>query len=224
MTGDGRGAAAAPGGAVGPGRRRRPGPKAVRTVADLWLFLGAAVLLVLTSVPADTGRVSGAERAVFRAVNDTLTVPFVLVWPVMQLGNLVAVPVAAVVAAVLRRFRLAASILAGGAAVYVIAKVIKRIVERGRPAEYLDNVVIHGSAAQGLGYVSGHAAVSFVLATVIAPYVARRWRWVPYGVAVLVCLARMYVGAHLPLDVVGGAALGIAAGALVRLAIGRPAA
>jgi undecaprenyl-diphosphatase len=33
-------------------------------------------------------------------------------------------------------------------------------------------------------------------------------------------LARMYVGAHLPLDMVGGAALGLATGAAVRLALG----
>ena len=33
----------------------------------------------------------------------------------------------------------------------------------------------------------------------------------------------MYVGAHLPLDMVGGAALGVAVGALVRLLLGVPA-
>jgi len=38
----------------------------------------------------------------------------------------------------------------------------------------------------------------------------------------VVCLARMYVGAHLPLDVLGGAALGWAAGSLVHLLLGAP--
>jgi membrane-associated phospholipid phosphatase len=38
-----------------------------------------------------------------------------------------------------------------------------------------------------------------------------------------VFLSRMYVGAHLPLDMVGGAALGVAVGALVRLLLGVPA-
>jgi glycosyltransferase 2 family protein len=37
-----------------------------------------------------------------------------------------------------------------------------------------------------------------------------------------VCLSRMYVGAHLPFDVLGGAALGWAAGSLVHLVIGAP--
>jgi undecaprenyl-diphosphatase len=40
--------------------------------------------------------------------------------------------------------------------------------------------------------------------------------------AVLVALARVYVGAHLPLDVLGGAALGLAVAGAVRLIFGRP--
>jgi glycosyltransferase 2 family protein len=40
--------------------------------------------------------------------------------------------------------------------------------------------------------------------------------------AALVCLARIYVGSHLPFDVLGGAALGWAAGALVLLLFGAP--
>jgi membrane-associated phospholipid phosphatase len=37
-----------------------------------------------------------------------------------------------------------------------------------------------------------------------------------------VFFTRMYVGAHLPLDMVGGAALGLAVGAAVRLLLGVP--
>ena len=48
---------------------------------------------------------------------------------------------------------------------------------------------------------------------------ARRAVW---GVVWLVALGRMYAGAHLPLDVVGGAALGWAVAAATHLAVGAP--
>jgi glycosyltransferase 2 family protein len=70
--------------------------------------------------------------------------------------------------------------------------------------------------------VSGHAAVAVALATIVSPYLSRRWRRVAWTVAFLTCASRVYVGAHLPLDVVGGAALGYAAGALVHLLLGAP--
>jgi membrane-associated phospholipid phosphatase len=41
-------------------------------------------------------------------------------------------------------------------------------------------------------------------------------RWVLVVLAALVGLGRVYVGAHLPLDVIGGAALGVAAGGVGR--------
>jgi len=178
---------------------------------------------VLSALPVHANRVSGPERSVFHWVNNGVAVPFVIVWPVMQLGNIVVVPVAAAVALATRRVRLAASILIGGALVYELAKVVKRLVVRGRQPALLPGVHIHGAAAQGLGYVSGHAGVVALLLTVAVPYLGRRVRWVVGILAVAVCLARLYVGAHLPLDVVGGAALGAAVGAGMRLVFGRPA-
>src|SRR4029453_13412569 len=68
----------------------------------------------------------------------------------------------------------------------------------------------------------GHRAVAVALATVASPFLGRRARRVAWTLAGLVCVARIYVGSHLPLDVVGGAALGWAAGALVLLVFGAP--
>jgi undecaprenyl-diphosphatase len=185
------------------------------------LVLGT-VVLALSALPVSQYTISRPEADVFAAINRYTVLPLVVVWPIMQLGNIVAMPVGAAVAAVFRRWRLALAIVAGGTAVYFMAKVVKGLVVRGRPSTLLSDVVIRGAAATGRGYVSGHAALVAVLATVAWPYLRGPWRWLAVGLAVFVCLARVYVGAHLPLDVVGGAALGVAIGAIARLAFGRP--
>jgi undecaprenyl-diphosphatase len=99
---------------------------------------------------------------------------------------------------------------------------VKEFVQRGRPQTLLPDVNILGEPARGLGYVSGHSAVAVALATVSSPYLGRRARRVAWILAGCVCLARMYVGAHLPFDVIGGAALGWAAGSLVLFILGAP--
>jgi undecaprenyl-diphosphatase len=188
----------------------------------LLLAVGSAVLLI-AAVPVDADRVSGAETAVFRVLNGTTVLPFLLVWPVMQLGNVLVVPASALVAGAVRRWRLAVELLIAGTATYLTAKVAKGIWPRGRPDDLLADVVIRGEAALGRGFVSGHAATLAALAAVAWPWVGRRGRVALVGLVTVVCLARVYVGAHLPLDVVGGAGVGLAVAAVVRLGLGRAA-
>jgi membrane-associated phospholipid phosphatase len=190
---------------------------------EIVLVVAGSAVLVLASLPVDAARVSDAETAVFRGLNGTTVLPFVLVWPVMQLGNVLVVPASVLAAAAFLRWRLAAELLVAGTVTYLGAKVVKGIWPRGRPDGLLADVVIRGAEAHGRGFVSGHAATLTALAAVAWPWLGRRGR---IGVAVLVvvvCLARVYVGAHLPLDVVGGAALGLAVAGVVRLLFGRPA-
>ena len=101
----------------------------------------------------------------------------------------------------------------------MVGKVVKRLVDRGRPASLLSDVRLREHAS-GLGYVSGHTAVAFALAAVLAPSMPRRWRLFAVVLAVLVGVARIYAGAHLPLDVVGGAGVGLLCGTLSRWVFG----
>jgi glycosyltransferase 2 family protein len=202
--------------------RERPELLLPRHVGDLVRLAAAVALLVATAELVHRDRVAALEVDAFRLVNDLPGFLYPPVWAVMQLGNLLAVPAVAALAALTRRFRLAVNLLVAGVGVWFLAILVKGLVERGRPAHFLHDVHIRGVPASGLGYVSGHAAVAVALASVASPYLGRRARPLVWGLAITVCLSRLYVGAHLPLDVVGAAAVGWAAGALVHLLLGAP--
>lgn len=193
---------------------RHPGDL-VRLVLGLAILAGSAALV-------RRDRVGLLETNLFRLVNDLPAALYPVFWTVMQLGNLIAVPAVTAAAALTRRFRLALNLALAGGVAWLLARAVKQAVERGRPPSLLDEVHVRGPAATGLGYVSGHAAVAVALAAVASPYLGRRTRRLAWALAAAVCCARVYVGAHLPLDVVGGAALGWAVGALVHLLLGAP--
>jgi membrane-associated phospholipid phosphatase len=174
----------------------------------------AVVALVATARRARSREVTATEERVFRAFNrapESIRAP---VWAVMQSGSLGAV---FVVAGDLRRrgrSRASAVVATVGTAVWVGAKVVKPLIGRGRPADHLDGVLIRGKAPTGLGYPSGHAAVALTLALVATSRSRAPVRVAAVTTALLSGGARMYVGAHLPLDVVGGFAIGTLCGRL----------
>ena len=188
---------------------------------EVTVILGGSALLVGSWVVAAAEHsVPPAEARAFSVVNDLPDGPWPLVWLPMQLGSYVSsLAVPAGVLAITRQPRLAGAALAASQVAFWSSKLVKRSVQRGRPAALLDHVV-QRERASGLGYVSGHAAVAFSMAAAIAPSVPRPWRPALFGGAAFVGLARQYAGVHLPLDVVGGTGLGILAGTVARWAWG----
>jgi membrane-associated phospholipid phosphatase len=196
---------------------RREPRRAVRRRSDVASAAGAAAILAACCAAIDGSRVSEFEERAFRAVNEISGTVYPALWPLMQFGTFIAIPVVVVVALVFRRVRLAVEAGAAGVSAYVLAKVVKGLFPRDRPGALLADVHLRGIGIGGRGYPSGHAAVSAALAYVVWPSLPRPWRWVVAILAAVVSLMRMYVGGHLPLDVLGGAALGVACGAVVTL-------
>lgn len=213
-------------------------------LANRWaqaaIALGAIALA--TSWPLAVRGLSRVESTLFDEVNSAPRWLAITVWPIMQTGTIWMAGVTALVIAIRaqrsRRGRSSAqdgspaggwldTIVAGllggltVAAAWFAATVAKRAVERGRPAFYRIGNDVFGEAAHGFGYVSGHTAVAFAAATVLGRGTSTRVRLLLYCVASVVGVSRIVVGSHLPLDVVGGAGVGLVCGGIGALVMNR---
>lgn len=172
----------------------------------------AVAVVVDSARRARTHQVSGTEEQVFRLVNNATDRVRVPVWAIMQSGSLAAVFVVAGDQYRRGTKSTAVASLIAGVLVWGGVKAVKPRIGRGRPERHLKEVSVRGSPQTGLGYPSGHAAVATTLALVATRNSSWPLRVAAIAVAGLTGGARMYAGAHLPLDVAGGTALGVLCG------------
>jgi membrane-associated phospholipid phosphatase len=185
------------------------------------LAAAGLAVVVVTSLVAAGGTAPGWEQAVFGAVNGLpgwLERPM---WTVQLLGVLGTPLAAALVAAGLRRFRLAIGLaLTAPGKLLLEMHVLKALVERQRPGRTEPGAILRDVPGAGLSFPSGHAIVAVAMATLLLPYLRRGWQLAAFGLAAGVCVARVYLGAHNPLDVVCGAGAGLVLGAVLTLVLG----
>ena len=185
---------------------------------DLAAITGGSALVIASALRARRLTVSEREMQRFRRANDLPDALHVPAWVVMQLGSLGGVWVVAAVYHVVGRAAAAKQLALVGTAVWGGVKLVKPLVGRGRPSRHLDDVRVRGRPQSGGGFPSGHAAVSVTMALVGAPDSAPAVATILFGAAAATSVARMYVGAHLPLDVAGGVGIGLVAGGITRAA------
>ena len=90
---------------------------------------------------------------------------------------------------------------------------IKGVVDRSRPPAAIDLQALIGVPGSS-SFPSGHAMTAFAAAGAIA-VLAPRLRVPALGLAALVAFSRVYLGVHFWLDILAGAALGLAIGLTV---------
>jgi undecaprenyl-diphosphatase len=189
---------------------------------DVVLMVAGMVVLLASTVLARRG-VYRWEVVTFQAINGLPGGIRPFLWVLNQYGTAITIPVTTAIALLFRRWLLALSLAISGVAVYLLARVIKEFVARGRPADFVEDVVERETfSPSSLGFPSGHAAVAWAITLILLVYVGRPWQIAAIVLAILVPLVRMYVAAHLPLDLIGGAALGVTVASAVNLLLGVP--
>jgi undecaprenyl-diphosphatase len=185
-----------------------------------WYVASFAVALVVfawAAYVAHKGAATGWEHQLFWRING---------WPDKWEHVFVAISLAggsvwAAVAAVgvtffLKMYRLCWRMSVSVIGAYAVAFLAKHFIDRGRPEAVIQDV--HQRVAEsGMGFPSGHATLATVITLTILPYLPKRWRWIPPVWILLVVLSRLYLGVHLPLDVIGGVCVGIVIVAFIRI-------
>lgn len=142
-----------------------------------------------------------------------------VMWLATQLGNIVTAFTAACLFFLLNYRVLAVGITLGTITLWLLVETVKALADRARPFLVLEGTRIIGWRERGRSFPSGHTAQTFFLVTLLCQrFQLGIWETIAlYVVAALVGFTRIYVGAHYPRDVIGGAALGSVWGVLLTL-------
>ncbi len=91
---------------------------------------------------------------------------------------------------------------------FVSAQIFKNLFFRVRPCNALQGIHLLVGCTSSYSFPSNHAVNITVFATLIS--FKYRYLMIPAIIlAILVCFSRVYVGVHYPLDVIGGALIGL---------------
>lgn len=186
---------------------------------DLIRLAVAAVVLTLCSLLVGYSAVNPVEAAIFDQIG-TIPDASYWVWRVLDwAGSWPGIVAVGAVALYLKRIRVGFKCLAGGAAAWGIALLISAFLGgRSVPAAALGLP----ASLHTLTYPAQQVAVAAVLVTITGPYLSRGVRAAGWLVVVLVAVAEVHLGVHLPLGALAGGVLGWGVGTLFHLVWGAP--
>jgi undecaprenyl-diphosphatase len=183
-----------------------------------------AALFGVSALLLKTGTL-GWDVSLFRILNEVPAAAAAVLTPLSHLFEPAGITVVVVLAVVyvVARNRGVLPVAAGAAAAglaWALAHVAKAIADRPRPYEVMADAVLRQQPAHGTSFPSSHTAVTVAVVIALVPFLARPLAAAGIGYAVLVGWSRVYLGVHYPLDVLGGAGIGLGAGGVVLVALG----
>ena len=131
-------------------------------------------------------------------------------WLVTQLGNMVAAFALALTFFLLSYRDMAVEVVLGTLTLWLLVELVKVLTDRERPYLALEGVRVIGWRERGRSFPSGHTSQTFFLITLLAHRfpLGLGITAALYLLALFIAFTRLYVGAHYPRDVLGGAVLG----------------
>lgn len=175
----------------------------------------AGALFIAAMLASRGEQILAWERQLFLWIYEWPDFLFTFFYAVTQLGSVYMLAVLPVFYLMTKRYHVVIRLLLTGTLAYMIAGVAKDVFSRGRPHEFITDI-ISLDVIRGPGFPSGHMTLAVALALTFGHYVRTKHYWIPAAWIVSVGLSRIYLGAHLPLDIIGGFALGWFAYALFR--------
>lgn len=133
-----------------------------------------------------------------------------LMWVLTQIGNGIVGILSCLALYLSGNYQFAKQMFFGILTLWITVELIKAIVERSRPFLALDEIRVIGWREPGKSFPSGHTSQAFFMLALISHHFSQGG-WISaalYALAGVVGFTRVYVGAHYPRDVIGGAILG----------------
>ena len=133
-----------------------------------------------------------------------------LMWLCTQLGNMFAAFALALAFFLMNNRSMAAEVMLGTLSLWLVVEVVKVLTGRERPYLALKDARVVGWREPGRSFPSGHTTQTFFLVTLVVHHFSLGLGAASalYLLALFIGFTRLYVGAHYPRDVLGGAVLG----------------
>ena len=182
-------------------------------------FIIGFLLFVVSLAMAHAHQLGGLQTRIFYDLNNLgggFTKP--ALWVTEGLGAAYPIAACILIPLLFKRYRLAWRffVVVGGTG--AVMEAAKLIAKEPRPIVLLGGHVHQRAVELGLtSFPSGHEAVATAMALTLWLVLPKAWRWLSVLWIAVVAVSRIYLGVHLPIDVVGGFAIGLMLVCFIRL-------